>query len=625
MPSWCRVMLLLLAMGPASCYRPATISDPAVVDLRLNFSRAGQVALEDKIESVQTVVANCTACPTPAAVEDAGDCADPRLAYQQCTASQPGDDVCCPPGWHCDSTNSLCMPGLPGPFSYPVPPSPSGKRVGIMVSGWHQPALHEAPAGGPLTVEAVLRSRQEDLGGTEQGAHELTDAVTATYYWHSTPQAGFYCIVHARAEGDLHYNPQHEGAYLDRTDVPDCAGYQDTLRRHAQQLTAAGVDFVVLDATNLVQYDAYADAIQLRPLEVILEEWAALRAQGTPTPDVATWQRFPYDLGPGARDRATDLYTYALDLYNAPQFDSLIFRNGDGKKVLFYPDLQDFDVAYIADAEANNGLGGVVAVPMWVNRQDAGSWSFMAYCSSPPFLSDQPCDQQATQGATGTGGSQLAISPSYQLTYGSLPFRSPGTLGGLTMRKQFETAFAMQPDYLFISAWNERIAMALPPQGDPGQSMGLEDDPTASGLAFVDMHASAFSRDIEPTEEYGTLLYDLLTSCLRVFRSGTPACSDATEACCQGGAFSDNFAYYMPQGAADYTRTFGMSVKPLDGFVPLYECPQGLSGTACGNSPLGYVAPQKGGNYLRPLRTCQDGSYTLLHDCPAVALLGYVI
>ena len=90
----------------------------------------------------------------------------------------------------------------------------------------------------------------------------------AQFYWQSQPQDGFYCLVHRRQPGDLLYNPSHEGQYLNIRDAPDCPDYQGTARRHAALLSGAGVDHIIMDATNLPQYDAFADAIQLRPFEV---------------------------------------------------------------------------------------------------------------------------------------------------------------------------------------------------------------------------------------------------------------------------------------------------------------------------------------------------------------------
>lgn len=70
----------------------------------------------------------------------------------------------------------------------------------------------------------------------------------------------------------------------------DCDNITETLTRHAAMLVAAGIDFVVADSTNIQSTGKAADALQLRPFEVMLEEWSALRAKGIPTPKVAIWQ-----------------------------------------------------------------------------------------------------------------------------------------------------------------------------------------------------------------------------------------------------------------------------------------------------------------------------------------------
>ena len=43
----------------------------------------------------------------------------------------------------------------------------------------------------------------------------------------------------------------------------------------------------------------------------------------------------------------------------------------------------------------------------------------------------------------GVAGSQLAVAPSYQLTYSSAAFAAVGTWQGHTFRKQFDTAFSV--------------------------------------------------------------------------------------------------------------------------------------------------------------------------------------
>ena len=99
------------------------------------------------------------------------------------------------------------------------------------------------------------------------------------FYFHAEPLGGYYCIYSAR--------PGQPGI------VPDCPGITGTLTRHAAQLVHAGVDYVVLDSTNLGNPSREADAIQSRPTEVVFEQWAALRAAGVPTPAVTVWQVRP--------------------------------------------------------------------------------------------------------------------------------------------------------------------------------------------------------------------------------------------------------------------------------------------------------------------------------------------
>jgi hypothetical protein len=44
------------------------------------------------------------------------------------------------------------------------------------------------------------------------------------------------------------------------------------------------------------------------------------------------------------------------------------------------------------------------------------------------------------------GGSQLAVAPSYQISWGSTPWNSAGIWDGLTFRKQFAKAFQVLRD-----------------------------------------------------------------------------------------------------------------------------------------------------------------------------------
>ena len=534
----------------------------------------------------------------------------------------------CDPGESCSTCARDCTDGNGDPCP----------RVGMFYLGWHQPAYTAVQAtvalGKPvLTVEDVIRSRIES--GTPPGPVHTFDqilvqnglaGVAAGFYYQASSATGPYCLVHKRSPGALNYDPTHEGTYGSGP-VADCPMYAETLARQAAQLTAAGVDFVVTDQTNIPDFSPFGDAIQLRPFEVVLEEWRKLRQAGFKTPDVAGWQRL---LAPGT------MVSHVLAVYDAPENQGMILRDAkSGKKILFYPDVADVDPGLVATVAANGGKNDIIPVPMWVNRQAQGSWSFFAACQKGAQIDDAPCAQTPT--ANSVIGSQLAVSPSYQLSYASLPFQAPGVYHGITLRKQFETAFAVKPRWLFLSSWNEQVAQPQP--NAPGVSMGLETDPTLNGQAFVDTYGVEFSRDIEPTKEYGSMLYDLVASCVRVYRAGGATCDKLAEPCCQGGNFSDRYAYFNGAGGLFvlYAKKLGAGV----GRSALYHCK--TSGTddffspdaACEGTTVvgqaGFVATSKGGEMLRALRRCYGGgahAYSLTASCPAgkaqETVLGYV-
>ena len=162
------------------------------------------------------------------------------------------------------------------------PASASMPTVGIMYEGWHAPAVQAiedcAGCAPPLTIEAVLRSN---------GTKSLADAyatvnasISQAFHFHTEPLHGsFYCMYRKRAS-DAH------GA----TGLRDCRGIPATAARHAALLRAANISFVVADSTNIQSDCEFGDAIQLRPFEVLAEEWHALRLRGLPTPQIAIWQ-----------------------------------------------------------------------------------------------------------------------------------------------------------------------------------------------------------------------------------------------------------------------------------------------------------------------------------------------
>lgn len=408
-------------------------------------------------------------------------------------------------------------------------PSYPARRVGIFYLAWHAfaaDAMGQLPAAQRHTVDEALRSPTltfADLLPTaalSQQAH--------AFRYHAKPQLGFYCLYRKRPG---------EAAYGEPNFVKDCPNIQNVARTHATQLWSAGVDFVFVDLTNLQGMSPFADVLGVRPLEVLLEEWRKARDAGIMTPQVAAWVPAPDKTGPM-------VYEEVLALYNNPAFADLIVRDPkSGKKVAFLVDYLT-TAAGLAAVEANGGKNDVVAVRLWgllqQSKLNAGVASWMQPCQiggkwTTIVEAGRPCDQGYA--ANSPLGSILSVSTSYQLSYASLPFHAAGRREGLTLKKQFERAFTVKPDWLLINSWNELIAQ---PQQNPHpasmgplrHSMGAYD---ASGVSlWVDAYGAEYVRDLEPTVEYGSAYYDLMKSCLRVYRlGGCKAAGAGSETCCK--------------------------------------------------------------------------------------------
>eukprot|EP01119_Soliformovum_irregulare_P018421 TRINITY_DN563_c0_g1_i1.p1 TRINITY_DN563_c0_g1~~TRINITY_DN563_c0_g1_i1.p1 ORF type:complete len:568 (+),score=158.68 TRINITY_DN563_c0_g1_i1:15-1718(+) len=391
-------------------------------------------------------------------------------------------------------------------------------KVGILYEGWHVEAASAyrkiSQIGKTLNVEQVIRSN---------GQYTLNDILNkynmggeaGNFYYQTEPQAGYYCIWRKRSDD---HNPR----------FPDCPNITSTLTRHAHQLTSANVDFVVVDSTNIPVDEGEGDWLQLRPIEILFEEWHALRSQGIMTPNITVWPT----ITPGAT-----LWQTYINIYKNSSYANMIQRDNSGRPIMFVvPNNAD---PKIIDAIKTQG---VTVVEMWAQLSqstiDTGMWQFFATCNNngkemTSSIVGTQCNEYCTPNSP--IGSQCTASPSFQIQYGSLPFGAPGRLSGLTFKQQFSTIFKNQPDYVFISSWNEFIAQ---PQPNPysnvvdGFSMGLPNDPMGRDV-WVDTYGAEYGRDIEPSVEYGSYYYDLMSSCLRIYKSGARSCQDEKEECCQ--------------------------------------------------------------------------------------------
>jgi hypothetical protein len=629
-----------------------------------------------------------TSCSTQ--VADLGDGQEAHAEASEDTAPRNDDgarDDGLPDGDLPDDAEAMDGEAVDAPDGTDVPPPGDGdtagdadatividwpeRRVGIFYLAWHAyaaKAVQRIPEAERLTVEAVIRDDPAGFGDilSERGLYETARA----FHYHLTPVAGCYCLYRPRPG---------EAPWAEPDTGPDCGDVTAVTTRHAQQLWDAGIDFVYMDLTNLPAWSPFADVLGLRPFEVLLEEWHALRRAGVPTPQVAAWLPLRA-VGAGE----TPLVRRVLDVYDAwAGTDMLLVHQPTGQRVLFVVGSEEPDAGLMAEAAAR----GVLPAKLWgdlgADRLAAGTAGWMQPCTADGSFTtlvrpDTPCRQGYTTGSP--LGTVLSVSYTYQVGYASLPFQAAGRNEGLTLRKQFETAFEVQPDYLLVNAWNEMIAQPQPNPHDPGlgslrRSMGVG-SVGSDGLAdslWVDMYGVEFDRDLEPTVEGGDAGYALLASCLRVYRSGARSCADEGEACCRlpaglntvwslrrsgtgtwggdhvptisdtekaalvaGGAFDEVCnPFYGPPGMCGGGTTgdgpFRLFAADGPGRAPVYRCYTGVDhflslDPACegrtAEGPLGWLATARTSEMPRALRRCYNpGAVAHFHwldeHCPS--------
>ena len=416
------------------------------------------------------------------------------------------------------------------------------RRVGIFYLAWHayaSDAIRKLAPSQRLTLEDVIQSPATMPSAMIQ-SHGLYGEAAAFHY-SVEPQLGFYCLYRPRPG---------EAPYPEPDAIAPCPNISEVAATHAELLWSAGVDFVFVDLTNIPFYSTFADVLGVRPIEVLAEEWRALRDSGVMTPQIAAWVPMPPKSG-------ASTWTWEklrTALYDDPAYDDLVLRDKKtGRKVLFAVENGGFplDAGALAAAESNGGKNDVLVVPMWGNLSAAelaaGRASWMQPCEAPgPPNGDlqfttlvahqNPCSNRYTTASK--LGTVLSVSASFQVGYASLPMQAAGRNEGLTLKKQFQTAFAVKPDYLLINSWNELIAQpqsnaGVTSQGPMGHSMGIT--PSADGSydwLWVDTYGAEFARDLEPTVEYGDGPYQLMRSCITAYKAG--GCGAAPgEACCQ--------------------------------------------------------------------------------------------
>ncbi len=353
--------------------------------------------------------------------------------------------------------------GADRPVTSEETPAPRDRKVGIFYFLWHEANMNGLPLYDH--TKAYLE------GGMDRLWEEIVSGPLGFAHYWAEPYFGYY------ASDD-----------------------EWVLRKHATQLSAAGVDFVYFDATNGFLYE--------RSYEAVLRVWSQMRAEGLDTPQIAF-------LTQGGNTQ--ELMALWGNLYEGDRYEDLWFR-WEGKPLLMITggvdmsaELKDFFT--IRYSWANS------ADSWYTSRKGVHCWPWAhIYPQKQGFAIDENGKRFSEQmvvmcgywanGSNGTNGGRSYNRadkgiPRYEGTW-DLGFALMDTTSGLGLAfsEQFRYAIKVDPSLIMITGWNEWWAGRW--QGAPaiGQTIAggylVSGDPNAKEHHYyVDCFNPEYSRDIE--------------------------------------------------------------------------------------------------------------------------------
>ena len=250
-----------------------------------------------------------------------------------------------------------------------------------------------------------------------------------------------------------------------------CSSNTTVIRTHMTQLYTAGVDFIILDHTNL--HNGYLDNADLKnrmidaPMTALFDTIMEMRAEGLGTPYVVVW----------CGDNDGRMYRYLYDSYYNVEKWADCFVYWDEKPFLLTthtrPESFPLKDENLFTVRSMWGLGVDFA---------GGQWSYLN-----PAINN--CVTYAADGTPEHIGVSTAAQKSY-MGIGTASSMGPGDAVGRREGKtwyiQWYYAFQVRPKIVTLTWWNEWTAQRL----DIGNGR----------YAFTDNFNADYSRDIEPME-----------------------------------------------------------------------------------------------------------------------------
>ena len=274
------------------------------------------------------------------------------------------------------------------------------------------------------------------------------------------------------------------------------------IREHAELLADAGIDVIIFDCTNgtFLWEPAY---------ETVFKVFAEAREQGVNTPQIAFMMNFG-----GGNETKVQVRSVYNSIYKEGRYEDLWFRWEGKPLVLAHPncttvndpqgeEILDFFTFrychpsyYTADNSIEDQMWGWASVypqTKYGMREDGTVEQMtvnVAQNASDNGERKPVAMNDYRGGVYGRGYAKGDYSYSYTFQNNTVTINKDtenAYLYGLNFQQQWDYAFEVDPDFIFITGWNEWVAIRQ------AEWQGTKN-------AFADQFNAEFSRDVEPSD-----------------------------------------------------------------------------------------------------------------------------
>ena len=349
----------------------------------------------------------------------------------------------------------------PEPLSTPAKDLRSDTWTATDALGRALPGFDECGPRKGNRVVGMFYFVTHNNNGAKQGAFDVTKILAAD------PE-------HPKWGGGTHYWGEPEAGYYIMKD-------EWIIRRHARQLCDAGVDLIVLDNTN--------DHIYEDVFCFIADVFRRMRAEGEPTPQIACL----------ASQKSVELLWDKI--YSRGLYADLWFR-WKGKPLLL------FGQHVTGNRQQVNDVRFPKAITDFFTIRQSWAWTTLRWYDDGhdewPWVDHYPQSVGWSESPDRAEYVPVAVAE-HPLSNIGRSFHdgvqpetdrydvTPDTDKGLYFAEQWSRALEVDPEFVFVTGWNEFIAGQWLPKdswnGDP--------------FSFVDQYNWNCSRDIEPNAGWG--------------------------------------------------------------------------------------------------------------------------